>query len=217
MGEVVLVRHAQASFGAADYDMLSALGHKQAEWLGAYFNAHDLHFDRVLHGTLRRQRETVDGIKARHKLINQSEDRRLDEFHYEGLQREYTASTGVDTPSDRKTFLRVFPKVFIGWENGEIDGGTERFADFQARVGNVLDELSVPGQTTLVVTSGGVIGVALKRVLGLSARATADLLLNIHNASMHRLTYEEGKLRLSLFNASPHLDSQDRAHARTYV
>jgi broad specificity phosphatase PhoE len=34
MRELVLLRHAQASFGAADYDVLSDLGHRQSLALG---------------------------------------------------------------------------------------------------------------------------------------------------------------------------------------
>ena len=37
MAELVLVRHGQASFGAADYDKLSDLGWRQSRWLGEYF------------------------------------------------------------------------------------------------------------------------------------------------------------------------------------
>ena len=50
MGELVLVRHGQASFGAEDYDKLSPLGHQQSKWLGEYFKAHDLQFDAVWRG-----------------------------------------------------------------------------------------------------------------------------------------------------------------------
>ena len=37
MGNLYLVRHGQASFGAADYDNLSELGHRQSVRLGEYF------------------------------------------------------------------------------------------------------------------------------------------------------------------------------------
>jgi len=37
MGTLYLVRHGQASFGAADYDNLSELGHKQSARLGEYW------------------------------------------------------------------------------------------------------------------------------------------------------------------------------------
>jgi broad specificity phosphatase PhoE len=37
MGNLYLVRHGQASFGAADYDQLSELGQRQSVRLGEYF------------------------------------------------------------------------------------------------------------------------------------------------------------------------------------
>jgi broad specificity phosphatase PhoE len=62
MGTLYLVRHGQASFGAADYDNLSDLGHQQAVRLGEYFKSKGLQFDGVLMGTLRRHAQTYAGI-----------------------------------------------------------------------------------------------------------------------------------------------------------
>ena len=62
MGNLYLVRHGQASFGADDYDQLSALGQRQAQRLGAYFQDKGLRFDAVLMGTLRRHAQTWEGI-----------------------------------------------------------------------------------------------------------------------------------------------------------
>jgi broad specificity phosphatase PhoE len=217
MGELVLVRHAQASAGTADYDRLSPLGFEQARWLGEYLALHGPRFDRVVRGALRRHRETAEGLAALIGGPGIEVDPRLDELHYSPLEREYLLATGVDMPTSRAGFLEVFPRIFLAWERGEIGTGGESYAQFEARIAASLQALAVPGRSILAVTSGGVIGVTLRRVLGLSAEATADLLLNIHNASVHRLTYEGGRLRLSLFNASPHLDPVERAHARTYI
>lgn len=217
MGELVLVRHGQASFGAPDYDKLSDLGHQQARWLGDYFQAHDMQFDQVLRGSLRRHRETADGIVGQMGAREIVEDARLDEFHYFPLEQEYIAATGVDTPHNRDSFLKVFPEVLTKWDAGTLGGTGEAYAAFQARVDAAIDAATRPGSTVLVVTSGGVIGATMRRVLGLGSRETADLMLNIHNASLHRLTFENGQLRLSLFNASPHLDPKERVHARTYI
>ncbi|MEG1771365.1 MAG: phosphoglycerate mutase family protein, partial [Comamonas sp.] len=62
MGTLYLVRHGQASFGADDYDQLSARGHDQARRLGEYWRERGMVFDAVLVGTLRRHRQTLDGI-----------------------------------------------------------------------------------------------------------------------------------------------------------
>ena len=62
MGTLYLVRHGQASFGAADYDRLSALGHRQAVRLGEHWKERGMRFDAVITGTLRRHGQTWDGI-----------------------------------------------------------------------------------------------------------------------------------------------------------
>ncbi len=217
MADILLVRHAQASFGADDYDKLSALGHEQARWLGGYMAAHDLGFDRVIRGGLRRHRETVEGIASSHPLPAIAEDPRLDEFHYSGLEEDYIAATGSTAATSRIDFIRRFPTIYTAWERGEFTGAGETYPAFRTRIEAALDTAVTAGGRTLIVTSGGVIGATLGRVLGLTPKATADLTLNIHNASLHRLVLEDGRLRLSLFNASPHLDPQERAHARTYI
>ena len=62
MGHLYLVRHAQASFGADDYDQLSPLGMKQSQRLGEYLHGKGLKFDAVYTGTLRRHGQTLQGI-----------------------------------------------------------------------------------------------------------------------------------------------------------
>jgi phosphohistidine phosphatase SixA len=62
--EIVVVRHGQASFGQANYDALSALGHRQSQLLGEWLAAHGgTAFDRVLCGGMVRHRETLTGIE----------------------------------------------------------------------------------------------------------------------------------------------------------
>ncbi len=215
MGEIVLVRHGQASFGAEDYDQLSPLGEQQSEWLGWYFREHNIVFDRALRGSLKRHRQTADGIARALDLPPIEEDPRLDELHYDLLEQEYLRATGVNAPSSRSEFLAHFPEIFALWAEGAIGGDGESFQTFSGRVNAVIDHVVVPDQTILIVTSGGVIGTTIQRALDLSARATADVMVNIHNASVHRLALEEGRLRLSLFNASPHLEG--RSDARTFI
>ena len=62
MGNLYLVRHGQASFGADDYDQLSDLGQRQSQRLGEYFAGKGLQFEAVLTGTLKRHAQTWAGI-----------------------------------------------------------------------------------------------------------------------------------------------------------
>ena len=60
MGVVYLVRHGQASFGAADYDQLSELGVTQAKVLGEALRTRLPRADSVVTGTMARHRQTAD-------------------------------------------------------------------------------------------------------------------------------------------------------------
>ena len=62
MGTLYLVRHGQASFGADNYDQLSARGLQQSIRLGEYFAHKGLQFEAALTGTLQRQIQTFAGI-----------------------------------------------------------------------------------------------------------------------------------------------------------
>ena len=62
MSVLTLVRHAQASFAADDYDRLSLTGHKQAYVAGEYLHASAGPIDVIYSGELRRHLETADGI-----------------------------------------------------------------------------------------------------------------------------------------------------------
>ena len=59
MGNIYLIRHGQASFGADDYDVLSPLGVRQSQALGEHLAQLDLHLDRCVAGDLRRQQDTA--------------------------------------------------------------------------------------------------------------------------------------------------------------
>ena len=64
MGTLYLVRHGQASLGAADYDQLSDLGRRQCERLGSWFRSHGVRFDAVLTGTLKRHAQSLAAIET---------------------------------------------------------------------------------------------------------------------------------------------------------
>ena len=58
MGVVYLIRHAQASFGAADYDQLSTLGERQARLLGEVLVPRLARVDAAYAGTMRRHQQS---------------------------------------------------------------------------------------------------------------------------------------------------------------
>ncbi|WP_354544986.1 histidine phosphatase family protein [Roseovarius sp. MBR-78] len=216
MTEIVLVRHGQANNKATDeagYDRLSPLGEQQARWLGAHLRGTDPHFDRVITGTLNRQRGTAEAMGYGGGDV----DARLDELSYFALARAVEAQHGLPTPQDATQFARYLPQVISHWAQGNLDGLPESYESFATRVTGLLDDLSGSGGRVLVVTSGGVIGMALRHALGLDIGGMSKVMLQVMNSSLHRVHHVHDMLMLGAFNATPHLDTPDRAHARTFI
>jgi len=105
MGQLYLVRHGQANSSAtseADYDRLSDLGHRQAKLLGEWMRAHEDPFDLTLSGTMRRHRETAQGMG----YPPDKQDERLNELAYFALVRDMQAEHGIKPQSMVMNLLR---------------------------------------------------------------------------------------------------------------
>ena len=218
MSRVLLVRHGQANSTATDeesYDKLSPLGQQQADWLGEYLSATDHGIARVFSGTLSRQRETAERVTGPLGLKVTVDDR-LNEIDYYGLTASAAERHALPYPTCREEFLAHMPQVLEAWADGRVETPRETFAEYQERVLSILSEAEAE-DGTMLVTSGGIIGMAVKQVLGLDRHAFAHILLQTNNSSMHRYEIEFGQRRLVTFNATPHLDPMGRSEARTYV
>ncbi|MCU4651512.1 histidine phosphatase family protein [Roseibacterium sp. SDUM158016] len=215
MGELVLIRHGQANSGASDeagYDRLSDLGRQQARWLGDWLRGHEAPFDRVLMGSLRRHRETAEEMGDMGAEVEV--DARLNELDYFNLSAAHAARNGateVHTPQD---FVHHIRDVMEAWARAEIQGD-ESYVSFETRVAEMLTIAARPGRRVLCVTSGGVIGMMVRHLLDLDPGRMAHLLVPIRNASIHRVAVLPQGSILAGFNATPHLDTPDRLHART--
>src|ERR1700760_942023 len=62
MGQILLVRHGQASLDAEDYDVLSETGWEQSRVLGDSLASRGIRLDAVVRGQMRRHRETAEGL-----------------------------------------------------------------------------------------------------------------------------------------------------------
>jgi broad specificity phosphatase PhoE len=214
MGEITFIRHGQANSQAdteAGYDRLSDLGWQQARWLGEHLRAHEPPFDRVLTGTLRRHLETAEAMGEMGAAPTR--DARLNEMDYYNLARVLKDSQGVPMPTPDDFAVHI-QQVLHAWHQAEIEGN-ESFASFETRISGVLAEAAEPGVRVLCVTSGGVIGMILRRLLDLDPERMGHVLLPIRNSSVHRVQVMPHGTILAGFNATPHLDAPDRAHART--
>lgn len=217
MSHITLIRHGQANSGARDeasYDKLSPLGHRQAEWLGAHLRDNGPSHPRVYCGTLRRHVETAQSMGLGDAVIR---DARLNELEYFHLAQLLESQQGIAIPEDREGFIDHLPRVFSAWAAAEIDNPPESFAAFETRVSAALDDIAAGSGPALVVTSGGLIAMVMRQVLGLETDAMARMALAIMNTSMHRLFPIGAALSPVLFNAVPHLDAPDRQFAQTHL
>ena len=88
-----------------------------------------------------------------------------------------------------------------------------------ARVHGAIDELMArhtDGSRVLISTSGGVIALALQRVLGLPDAQVIAANWMVNNSSITRLRYGGGRLSLTLFNGLPHLEKPQLRELITY-
>lgn len=213
MGTLYLVRHGQASFGSDDYDRLSELGHRQAERLGEYWRERGMTFDAVITGTLRRHRETWEGITRGMQLPPQ------DVLPWPGLN-EYDSEAVVatihpeklpkaDTPELYKAHFRLLRQGLSAWMSGQAAPvGMPSYVDFLAGVTTALDHVRDRhhGAKVLVVSSGGPISTAVGHVLGTSPETTIELNLRIRNTAVTEFAFTPKRHMLVTYNTLPHLD-----------
>jgi broad specificity phosphatase PhoE len=223
MGTLYLVRHGQASFGAADYDQLSELGQRQSRRLGEYFAGRGLHFDGLIAGTLRRHKQTLAGIL-------EGMNRAGEHLAWEGLN-EYDSAALIatvhpgqlpkpDSPELYRHHFRLLRDAMGRWMAGETrPAGMPSYAEFVTGVTSALDHVRANhyGQDVLVVTSGGPIATAVGAVLGAKPEATIDLNLRIRNTAITEFAFTPKRHSLLTFNAIPHLDAQEYREWVTYA
>jgi broad specificity phosphatase PhoE len=223
MGTLYLVRHAQASFGADDYDQLSELGHKQSVRLGEYFARKGIHFNGLIAGTLRRHKQTLEGI-----LLGMNRAG-AEHLSWDGLN-EYDSQAVIASIHPHKLERPTSPEMYrhhfrllrdglAQWMAGVVSPrGMPSYDDFVAGVAGALDHVRANhyGQTVLIVTSGGPIATAMGHVLGTSPEATIDLNMRVRNTSITEFAFTPKRHMLVCYNAIPHLDDAEHAQWVTY-
>lgn len=223
MAELYLVRHGQASFGAADYDRLSERGEQQSVWLGEYFARQDIVFDRVICGTLRRHGQTVDGILRGMGISGTAHEQHagLNEYDFQGLfaalGEDFPALTQLASGSMRDHY-RALKQVLHLWSEGKIRGPLpETWATFQQRVADARAAIQAGGgQRVLAVSSGGPIAVTAQQVLAAPPTSAIALNLQIRNSSVSQYFFNAQSFQLATFNGIPHLDEPARRAFQTY-
>lgn len=204
MSTLWLIRHAQASFGASDYDVLSELGVRQSRLLGDWLATTRTPLDAVYTGPRRRQIDTAAHLLAAARAAGARvpegatvlED--LDEFPWEEVLR---AAPVADAAG--------FADALSRWARGELLGGGEHsFAAFSTRVRRGVDrilETEGRGRKVACVTSAGPIALTVQKVLELNDRVALRLPWNLQNASLTRIEWNDRELSLVSYNTTPHL------------
>ncbi len=228
MSSLLLIRHGQASLGAADYDVLSPLGVTQARRLGDHLGDM-LRPDLIVTGPRVRQRDTAAHMiaAARARGADFPDALVRDEFDeypaLEIMQRHLQRLAAADAElaghvadlarhpagsrDQRRAFEAAFQRMMKSWHDGHLeDPGIEAATAFADRVEAGLRELLAPrGRTVLVVSSAGPVGIGLRLGLGLDLWSGLKASFVVHNSSVSELKTRGGEPMLSMFNALPHL------------
>lgn len=226
MGTLYLVRHGQASLGAADYDQLSPLGLRQSQQLGRYFQQKNTSFEAVLTGTLRRHVQTYEGIVSGMGPPSNAHTALpwpgLNEYHSEAIMACVPRTAPLPHPSTPDGFKQHFRLLRDGlklWMLGESSPmGMPSWVDFQHGVTSALDHVRTHYQgNVLLVSSGGPIATALSHVLSTPVATTIDLNMRIRNSAVSELSFTRSRHSLMTFNTLPHLDHPDHMGWVTYA
>jgi broad specificity phosphatase PhoE len=230
VSHIIFVRHGQASLLERDYDKLCANGERQARLLGEYWSRRGVVFGSVYSGPRVRQLETARIVAEAYRSagLNFPETVVMNEFdeyqaeaalreclpqlllvntEIKDLQRAYKDSESSDR---RKTFQKLFEAVIAKWVAGEVTAdGVESWQDFCLRVERGLAHVmrnTPPAANSVVFTSAGAIGAAVRRALHLSAEDTLQVTWMSRNTSFSEFLASGERFTLSSFNAHPHLD-----------
>ncbi len=212
MGVVLLVRHGQASFGAADYDVLSETGLEQSRMLGRALTAQGLAPSAVVHGVMTRQGDTATAMIAGGGWSVMPElDEGWNEFdHVAVVARSLEAEALANL--DRRGFQRLFDEATAQWSGGGRDDEyDESWPAFLRRVSDALDRAFARDGMTVVVSSGGPIAAVCATLI--DPQGSIDQMPRMWNsfntvtanASVTRVVEGSTGRRLLSFNEHSHL------------
>ncbi|WP_323784222.1 histidine phosphatase family protein [Thalassovita sp.] len=221
MPELYLIRHAQASFGAANYDVLSELGHDQSFALGHALAEQGVQPDGLFIGEQRRHRETLEGVlKGLGRDPQQAQIHAgLNEFDFKSLLDAHYRNR--DAPekmhSERKSHFRTLRDTVLAWQRDEIVDPPESWADFTGRVEAARQAIVASrAQTIVAVSSGGAIGQMIAATLCTPSDQQIKLQLQMKNCAVNRFVFSERSFYLHGFNETPHITAANADPLLTY-
>ncbi len=213
MGQVLLVRHGQASWDSDDYDVLSETGWAQSRLLGEALVARGVEPAMVMHGTMRRHRETAEAACEGRGWPAPAVDGGWDEFDHRAMLAAVPSAFEGRKPT-RAEFQSWFERATDRWTSGRHDDYEESFVAFSERATDALRRTAQavgPG-TAVVFTSGGPMSWATASLLGAELDLAEQVLvwrrLNpvCVNSGVTKVVTGRRGLTLVSFNEHTHLD-----------
>ncbi len=228
MASVFLIRHGQASFGAADYDQLSPIGEEQSRCLGHWFKQTGQSPDLIATGSLRRHVRTAAlCVEAASVAVSTITLAGLDEMDHEEVlarHRPDLAAPGAlvaelarsDDP--QRGFQRLYVAAVTRWTSGKFDSDYARsWRSFRANVMEALAALAAhEARTIWAFTSGGPIAVIVNALVGAPVEQAFALAWPLVNTSITRVWVDPRGSHLVGYNAWPHLEGVGEARLVTH-
>jgi broad specificity phosphatase PhoE len=217
MPTVLLIRHAQASFGTADYDVLSDRGHEQVAALQRALARRGIVADHMVSGSLRRQRDTgqpcaneVGAIATIDDRWNEYDDDDVLSHHSTTRMRLERSPTDAAPAVSSRDFQRVVDQALEGWVSAGCSSRcTQTWPDFLGLVNRALDDLGAQlrsGQTALAFSSSGVIAALAASLIGKPEHTFVTLnRVSVNTAITKVIVGSRGKTLVS-YNDHSHLE-----------
>jgi len=232
MSQLYFFRHAQASYGAKNYDVLSPKGEQQSFALGRYLVKKEFHFDKIFVGPLRRQQHTFEIVRDVFEMNNLTLPKPIildDLREHEGTEgvkkvmpeliatvpqiKKWYAEIEENPALKKRNTLLAFNYFMDNWVEGNINlADIQSWADFREMVREGLKTIfgkTEKGEKIGIFTSGGTISSITAEALNVTdEKRVAAMNFSVRNTSFSTFFYSKNQFNLLSFNELPHLEKE---------
>ena len=232
MRKIYFFRHAQASFGADNYDELSAKGILQSLELGKYLVSKKQRFDRVYVGPLKRQQHTFEIVKKVYDENNLFmpepilENGLLEHNGHKAMElmlptliktvpyvKELVEQINTNPERKKANGLLIFQYFLDEWVEGKMDvTGVLPWKKFRQEVKKGLNTIlndTGSGENIAAFTSGGTIASITAESLKIKdEKRVVALNFSHRNTAFTSFFYSKNKMNLFGFNELAHLEKE---------